>query len=586
MARYTQKGRPLSIRTPLGDDALLLEKLTGSEGISQPYCFQLHLLAELGTEIAFDRLLGQRADVHIAAGAGGTRKISGILNEVIQEGRVAGPQGSASFIRYRATLVPEFWLLTQRIQSRVFQNVSVWQIVKTLLQDEWRLRVRLQPAASGSGLDAQTPRDYCVQFQESDFAFLSRIMEAEGLYYYFRFDDQGEEVVVTDAVSGNPEVPAPVEVPYRDDLDASRTGAAVREWHKRQSLRASRQTVRDYSFEMPQKPIEKQAPKLTPDQVKIGKSSHALNVQRRVNDVDLLDRVEYPAGFAHFFTGTGRDGAPKSKQTDNLFPEAERWLKLRREEEAAQCLLVSGGSDCANFLPGHRFALTGHFDAAPGEAIKLLLTRVEHEASIEGAYMQADGTALQYRNRFDALPESLPYRPTRTTPRPRIDGFQTATVVGGGPAEAEVFVDAFGRVKVKFPWDRRTGAGGPESSCWVRVAQVWAGKKWGAFFWPRVGNEVVVVFEEGDPDRPLIVGCVYNADNMPPFDLPQMAMLGGFRSRIFQDANGTKFNAILFHDIPGVEYVQTHSEKNDYQRSEGVQINYVGETSYRFRGRV
>jgi type VI secretion system secreted protein VgrG len=177
----------------------------------------------------------------------------------------------------------------------------------------------------------------------------------------------------------------------------------------------------------------------------------------------------------------------------------------------------------------------------------------------------------------------LPYRPERVTPRQSIDGYQTATVVG--PAGQEIFVDPFGRVKVKFHWDRRAGAG-PESSCWVRVAQVWAGKSWGAFFWPRVGNEVVVVFEEGDPDRPLIVGCVYNADNMPYYRLPDMAMLGGFRTRIFQDATGAKFNAVIFHDIPGVEYVQIHSQMGDYQHTESTRVQYIGDTSYTFRGRV
>ena len=237
-----------------------------------------------------------------------------------------------------------------------------------------------------------------------------------------------------------------------------------------------------------------------------------------------------------------------------------------------------------HFLPGHRFALTGHFDAKAGQPIDLFLTRVEHEASVEGAYTRAGETATMYRNRFECLPEGLPYRRARTTPRPRIDGFQTALVVG--PKDQEIFVDPFGRVKVKFHWDRRAGAGGPESSCWVRVAQAWAGKNWGAFFWPRVGNEVVVTFEEGDPDRPLIVGCVYNAENMPPYRLPDMAMLGGFRTRIFQDASGAKFNAIVFHDIPDVEYVQIHSQKNDYHHSESTRVHYIGDTSYTFRGKV
>jgi type VI secretion system secreted protein VgrG len=584
VGRYTQKGRALSIVTPLGTDALLLEKVTGFEAISEPYRFHLDLLAELATEVRFDQLLGQRVTVSLSPATGSPHIVTGILSEVSQGGRVAGPDGRATFVRYRAELVPEFWLLTQRIQSRVFQNQSVWQILQTILRDEWNLRVTLQPAKSGADIDAQTPRDYCVQFQESDFIFLSRLMEAEGLYYYFKFTETGEELVVTDGASGAPEIPTPTEVPFREGLESARSGPAVREWNKRQTLRAPRQTVRDFSFELPGKPIESQASKLTPDQVSVGKAQHALNVQKRVNDVDLLERFEYPAGFAHFFTGIARGGAGQAKQTENLFPEATRWAKLRREEEAVRCLLIRGGGDCTQFLPGHRFALSGHFDAAPGQSINLFLTRVEHEASIEGGYTRAEEKAMAYTNRFECLPEALPYRPARTTPRPHIDGFQTALVAG--PKDQEIFVDPFGRVKVKFHWDRRAGVGGPESSCWVRVAQTWAGKNWGAFFWPRVGNEVVVAFEEGDPDRPLIVGCVYNAENMPPYTLPDMAMLGGIRSRIFQDATGAKFNAVIFHDIPGVEYVQIHSEKNDYHHSESVAVHYVGDTSYNFRGKV
>jgi type VI secretion system secreted protein VgrG len=582
VAKYTDEGRALSIRTPLGEHALLLEKLTGIEAISQPYHFSLELLAEAGTEVHFGKLLGQRVDVSFATAAGATRKISGILNEVTQEGRVSGGAGQAALIRYHAELVPEFWLLTQRVQSRVFQNQSVWQILETVLRDEWALRVVLQkPAASGTGVDARTPRDYCVQYQESDFAFLSRLMEAEGLYYYFQFDKDGEKLVVTDGASATPDIPAPSQVPYRDEA-GTRTEPAVREWRKRQTLRTPSQVVRDFNFERP-KPIEQLAPKLTPDQVSVGKATHTLNVQRRVKDTDMLEHVEYPAGFAHFFSGVARGGVPQLKQTENLFPEAERWVKLRREEEAAQAMLISGSSDCIQFLPGHRFALSGHFDAAEGKPIKLFLTRVEHEASIEGTYTGAEKTAPQYSNQFECLPEGLPYRSARVTPRPRIDGYQTAIVVG--PEGQEIFVDPFGRVKVKFHWDRRA-SGGPESSCWVRVAQVWAGKNWGAFFWPRIGNEVVVVFEEGDPDRPLIVGCVYNAENVPPYRLPDMAMLGGFRTRIFQDAAGTKFNALIFHDIPEVEYVQIHSEKNDLHVSEATHVEMIGRASYTFRGRV
>jgi type VI secretion system secreted protein VgrG len=249
------------------------------------------------------------------------------------------------------------------------------------------------------------------------------------------------------------------------------------------------------------------------------------------------------------------------------------------EETAASALTISGRGDGCHLAAGRRFTLRNHFDADGS----YLLTRVETTASLSGAYVTSGDGELLYENRFGAIPAGLPFRPARRTPKTRIDGVQTAVVVG--PAGQEIWVDPYGRVKVRFRWDSTRDSPG-DDSCWIRVAQVWAGKGWGAFFWPRVGDEVVVVFEQGDPDRPLVVGCVYNGANMPPYPLPEAAMLGGFRTRIFTDATGARFNAIIFHDIPDVEYVQIHSQRNDYHHSENVGVHYVGQTSYSFRGKL
>ena len=211
-------------------------------------------------------------------------------------------------------------------------------------------------------------------------------------------------------------------------------------------------------------------------------------------------------------------------------------------------------SDCGHFTAGHEFNLERHFDAND----KYLLTRVEHNAS-QGDYRSDQTEAFSYENRFSYMPDSLLYRPQQTTPKPVIAGLQTA-VVTGTPGE-EILVDQYGRVKVQFHWDRE-GKMNAGSSCWLRVAQVWAGPGWGGFFWPRVGHEVVVVFEEGDPDKPMIVGSVYNANNMPPFTLPLRKKLGGIKSASLSGSSKENFNGIVFFDEKGHEHTSIHSERH------------------------
>jgi type VI secretion system secreted protein VgrG len=261
-----------------------------------------------------------------------------------------------------------------------------------------------------------------------------------------------------------------------------------------------------------------------------------------------------------------------------IFPAAKRAAKLRAAAEAAAAVRAGGESNCVQFAPGRRFTLERHFDADGA----YLLTAVEHEARVTGDYRaDAQDDALDYRNRFTAAPEGLPFRPPRVTPRPIIAGTQTATVVG--PPGSQIFLDKYGRVKVQFPWDRQ-GQANADSSCWIRVAQIWAGKTWGAFFWPRVGHEVVVAFEEGDPDQPIIVGSVYNAANMPPLTLPDEAMRCGIKSCTFAGDPALAFNAVIFHDVPGTEYLQVHSETFQMENTESARYQHTPAGRFTFLG--
>jgi type VI secretion system secreted protein VgrG len=230
---------------------------------------------------------------------------------------------------------------------------------------------------------------------------------------------------------------------------------------------------------------------------------------------------------------------------------------------------IGGASNCGQFVAGHQFTLKRHFDADG----KYALTRIEHDAHLEGAYRSDQALAFTYENRFTCVPGALPCRAQRVTSKPVIAGIQSATVVG--PQGEEIFCDKYGRVKVQFHWDRE-GKKDVNSSCWLRVAQVWAGKGWGAFFWPRVGHEVVVIFEEGDPDQPLIIGSVYNAENMPWFTLPLNKQLAGFKSASVRGIAQKNYNGIVFNDQKGREHLSIHSEHNLSLNSEYDKMVHAG----------
>lgn len=562
MGRSTQAGRPLAIETPLGKDVLLLIKIAGSEAVSSLFSFQLEMLAE--EAIDFGQLLGQVVKVTLQQPNGTERLIRGVISQLTQGRRFQA--GSVTFIRYEAELVPQMWLLTQRWQSRVFQHVTVPDLLQRILHDEWQLAVSRRLTGT------YPKRNFCVQYQETDYAFVSRLMEEEGIACWFQDTADGVRVVLADDGASYDALAKPIA--YDESAGGLRSEPRVLDWKKAQELRPVKHIVRDYSFQMPQSNL--QAERDVMATVNAGQVEHRLNLQRP--GPDFLKTLDYSAGFAHDFEGIGRNGQDQKQQLQGLFQERERIARLRMEETAAASLKASGHADGCHFAAGRRFTLRNHFDADGS----YLLTRVETTASLSGTYVTGEGPGeLLYENRFECLPAALPYRPARRTPRPRIDGVQTAVVVG--PPGQEIWVDPYGRVKVRFRWDSNQDSPG-DDSCWIRVAQVWAGNGWGAFFWPRIGHEVVVAFEQGDPDRPLIVGSVYNQDNMPPVKLPDEQTQAGFHSCIFGGNPVTQFNAVIFHDTTGIEYVQVHSNKHEVNHSNVTRIRGVGGRQYNFNG--
>jgi type VI secretion system secreted protein VgrG len=525
-----QASRPLQIITPLGPDALFLVGLSGREALSQLFRFDLELLADNGREIAFDKLLGQPVSIGLALGGGKGRYFNGIVSRFSQGAR------DTTFTRYRAEVVPQFWLLTRRVQSRIFQHQTVPAILKKVLK----------------GLDVQFelqgtfhPRNYCVQYRESDFAFASRLMEEEGIFYFFKHTQGGHQLVVANTPQSHPAVPEQSTAVF-DPIDGgARSDFRITSWEKVQEVRSGKVTLRDHSFELPHQHLEAVRP--SAESVAVGKVKHPL----RLAGSEQREIYDYPGGYARRFDGIDSGGGERSAELPKIFADNDRTAGIRMQEEALAGLKVRGASNCRQFVSGHTFTLARHFNADD----TYVLTEVEHEVTLGDNYRSGDGVTLTYENRFTCVPVALPFRPARTTPRPRVEGAQTAVVVG--PRGEEIYTDKYGRVKVHFPWDRE-GKRDADSSCWVRVSTPWAGKGWGAVHIPRIGQEVVVDFLEGDPDRPIIVGSVYNAEQMPPFALPEGRQLSGFKTNSYPTSGGS--NEITFDDTRGKEKITVHAQ--------------------------
>jgi type VI secretion system secreted protein VgrG len=528
---YSQLGHPVELMTPLGPDALFLTGLTGREGVSRLYQFDLELLAENKRTIPFDKLLGQPVNVRLTVGVGKSRYFAGIVSRFSQGTR------DTTFTRYRAEVVPNLWLLTRRAQSRIFQHQTVPDILKKVFDGI---------DVDYGGLQGKFhPRNYCVQYRESDFAFASRLMEEEGIFYFFKHTKDGHQLVVANTPLAHPEVPEQAKVIFEELTGGNRPEYRITGWEKVQEVRPGKVTLWDHSFELPDKNLA--AEKLPPESVTIGQVTHPL----RLPGGEHREIYDYPGGYVSRFDGIDAGGEERPADVSKLFEDNERTANIRIQAEAAAALRIQGTGNCRQFTSGHTFTLSRHFNADGA----YLLTDVEHHIRHAGDLRSGDGVALVYENKFTCIPQSLAFRPARTTPKPRVEGSQTAVVVG--PQGEEIFCDKYGRVKVQFHWDREGKSDG-NSSCWVRVATPWAGRGWGGIHIPRIGQEVVVDFLEGDPDRPLIVGSVFNADVMPPFELPAGKRLSGFRTSSTPHTGGS--NEITFDDTKGKERVTVHAQ--------------------------
>lgn len=512
--KYLEENRYLYIESPLPAHTLLLESFTGSEGISQLFSFQLELLSE-NKRIKFEDILGKEISFGVAATEDGepARCLHGMVTAFAQL------PDATRLSRYRAVVSPRMWILTRKQNCRIFQNLSVPDILKQLLEGmdvAWELQGSYQP------------REYCVQYRETDLNFLSRLMEEEGIFYFFRYSRNAHKLVIADTKAAHQDMPGGASLVYDEVEGGARDEARICSWIKTQELGSGRFSVQDYFFENPQTSL------LASQQIlpaaMVGKVNHAL----KIGGNDEWEVYEYPGRYDS--KNLGKDIA-----------------KHAMEQMEMSQFVIQGESNACQLTPGYRFSLTNH----PHAEGLYILTALTHSAAEGGFHSGEDIGKNHYANSFRSIPFSLLFRPPQGAVKPRVWGCQTAVVVG--PSGEEIYTDKYGRVKVQFHWDR-AGHHNESSSCWIRVATHWAGRQWGAIHLPRIGQEVVVDFLEGDPDRPIIVGSVYNADNMPPYALPENRTQSGIISDSSPRCDG--HNQIRFEDMKDKEEILVHAQKD------------------------
>ncbi len=508
MAELEQGLRPIGVETPLGQDALVLTAFAGEERISGLFSFDLQFLSERG-DIQPDEIVGENIDFYVRFPDGEPRYFNGHVNRFTYMG-----QGDRAHM-YRATVVPWLWFLTKGADCKVHETGSqqnAQDIIDGLLSElgfsdyKWDLK--------------RTPekRDYCVQYRETHFEFITRLLAEEGIFYYFKHEQGKHELVMTDHVGGVFDC-EDGDVQLLSNLSQPEVTDNLSSWNHDYEFTTGKFAHTDYDFEKP--------------------STSLLVTKDTLVSLPAVKKYEvydYPGEYVDKGLGDGL-------------------AQLRMESEEVAFDTVTGSSECRSFSPGGRFEVKDHHNA--GEAGgKWVLTAVQHTADQGGQYFSGGPHSDEiYRNSFKCIPAATVFRPP-FRPKPGIHGIQSAVVTG--PAGEEIYTDEHGRVKVQFHWDR-LGKKDENSSNWIRVSQVHAGEGWGMMDIPRIGEEVVVSFLDGDPDRPLIVGRVYNAEKTPPFALPAEKTRRGNSTKTHK---GSGYNEMSMDDTAGAEQIRINAQYN------------------------
>lgn len=502
---FQQASRSLNIATQLGEDAVQLIRFTGEEELSRLYHFQLELVSQ-NAEIGAADIVGTNVTFSVDYDDGECRFFNGYVKRFL-----LGDEDVKGVRSYQATVVPWLWFLTQTTDCRIFQEMTVVEIIEKIFVD---LGFSDFEFANISG--SHPTREYCVQYRESDFEFVSRLMEEEGIFYYFRHENGKHILAMSDAPSYLSCKEATIDFP-RDTSATRGITPHIKSWEHTFEFRTGAWAHTDYNFKAPRTKL----------------MSTEKTVMKLPN-VAQFERYDYPGEYPDKAVG-----GPLAR--------------VRMEELELEHDIVLGTSGCKSLSPGLRFTI-GRHRVKSEEGKSYVVKKILHEAR-EASYETGSGyTELDYVNQFECFPDATPFRPARITAKPLMRGCQTAVVTG--PPGEEIYPDEFGRVKVQFHWDRE-GRFDDKSSCWIRVSQHHAGKNFGYIDIPRIGEEVIIDFLEGDPDRPIIVGRVYNAENKPPFDLPAGKTVRGNTTKTYK---GSGYNEYVMDDSTGNELIREHAQ--------------------------
>jgi type VI secretion system secreted protein VgrG len=511
----TQTHREAAVKTVLGADVLLFKRMQCSEALGRLSEFRIELASER-SDIKIADVLGTDMTVSLDLPQGGKRYFNGIVTRFAYQG---WRDGKPSYV---AVVHPALWLLTRATNCRIFQDKSAIDIVKAVT-GAYGVAIALDEGMLSS---VPVAREYCVQYRETDFNFVCRLLEEEGIYFYFTHADGKHTMVLADGYGAHSTVSGYATIAFRDE-DKARDPLeeAVTRLNPGGEIQPSVMVLNDFDFEKASSSVNGGLLVKSKVPAPFGQTSY--------------EHYDYPGRYQVTDTGNGYARA----RMEALHGQGERI-------EAAGC--------ARGLTTGTLFTLSEH----PRDDQNRVFLVTSAETSITGVDYRSDGVkdALDFDCRFEAIGKEHSYRPPATAMKPFVQGPQTAMVVG--KAGEEIWTDKYGRIKVQFHWDR-DGKADETSSCWVRVQQGWAGKGWGMMFVPRIGMEVVVSFLEGDPDRPLVTGCVYNSDSMPPYTLPADQTKSTIKSNTSKGGNG--FNEIRFEDKKDSEEIFVQAEK-DFNR--------------------
>ncbi len=504
MITPSQKHRELEFISPLGDDVLLLHHFEAVEELGRPYNFEL-TLRSTKEDIDFESLLGQNVSIRLDVAGNDERYFNGYVTEFSQGENAEG------FATYFATVSPWLWFLKRTNDCRIFQEQKATDIIEAVFRDnnytDYELRLS----------NEYRLREYTVQYRESDFNFVSRLMEEEGIYYFFKHEKGRHLLILADTYSSHEMIPAYQAISYYPpDATTIRHEDTINHWKHKRKIVSGSIVLNDFDFKLSKADI---------------KNDYTYPKMHEKADAEIYD---YPGNY--------------------ITPdEGRHYARMRQEEIHSRYATVEGESTARGFTAGGLMKMIKH--PRDDQNIEYLVTKVIHKVDQDAFGSTKKGaTGFIYKNKFSVIESYTPFRAERINKPPVVDGPQHAVVVG--PKGEEIYCDEFGRAKVQFAWDRY-GEKNENSSCWVRVSYNSAGGSFGTMVLPRIGQEVIVDFYEGNPDRPVITGRTYNDACKVPYALPANKTRMTMKSSTHK---GKGFNELRFEDALGKEEIFMHAQ--------------------------